>query len=141
MPRWNLKTLSHTTQVSVYSIVLIAVVLSGVYPPIFRDIVIEAPSTVSVGQTFAVSGTSYYSAAERVVLYGLDSREPIGYAVVSTRPPYEFEFEVSVSSDGLGLDGFKFYSGPTEGRTFYFYVQSYQRGFNTSPLAAVTVKG
>jgi hypothetical protein len=103
--------------------------------------VIEAPATVSVGQTFTISGTSYHSAAERVVLYTLDSREPIGYAVVSTRPPYEFEFEVSVSSDGLSLDGFKFYSGSTEGGTFYFYVQSYQQGFNTSPLAAVTIKG
>ena len=100
MPGWNLNRLSHTTQVSVYGIALIAVVLSGVYPPkvyyqfFFRDIVIEAPSTVSMGQTFTISGTSCHSAAERVVLYTLDSSEPIGYAVVSTRPPYEFEFEV-----------------------------------------------
>lgn len=127
MSGWNLNRPSHTTQASVYGIALIAVVLTGVYQPkvyyqyFFRDIVVEAPSTVSVGQTFTISGISYHSAAERVVLYTLDSREPVGYAVASTRPPYDFGFEVSVSSDGLSLNGFKFYSDPIEGRTFYFY--------------------
>ncbi|MEM3004467.1 MAG: hypothetical protein QXK96_04140 [Candidatus Bathyarchaeia archaeon] len=143
----NLKSLNWPPKASFCGIALAAVVLSGFctprgfYPYIFRDILVEAPSTVVVGQTFTLSGTSYHSAAERVLLYSADSREPIGSAVVSARKPYEFRFEISVSSDGLSLDGSRFYDGPTEGRTFYFYVQSYQQRFNISPIVKVTVKG
>ncbi|MBS7623600.1 hypothetical protein KEJ39_08015 [Candidatus Bathyarchaeota archaeon] len=143
----NLKGLGCPAQKSFCGLALIAFALSGFciprgfYPYIFRDIVIEAPPAVSVGQRFTLSGTSYHSAAERVLLYCTDSREPIGFTVVSTRRPYDFQFEISVASDGLSLDGSRFYVGRTEGRTFHFYVQSNQQRFNISPIVAVTVEG
>jgi hypothetical protein len=67
----------------------------------YIDLTIEGPSTVTVGETFIISGTSRQEAAERVNLYLLDLSEPVAHAVVGMRPPFTFEFEVSVSSDGL----------------------------------------
>ena len=86
---------------------------------------IEASSIASVDQTFIISGNSHLSAAERVNLYLLDNKEPIGYAIVNIRPPYDFEFEVSVTEDSLSLNGVTFYEGLTDGRPFHFYVAFY----------------
>ncbi len=142
MPRWNLDRLGQTSNVSFPAIVLVGVAFFGVYCPFFYiDMTIDAPSTVSVGQTFVISGTSYQSAAERVNLHLTDFGDSIAYAVVGTAPPYAFEFSVTVSSTGLSVNGVTVYNGTTSGRTFYFFVVSNSRPYNVSPLAGVSVQG
>ena len=126
---------------SMFNIVIIGIVFSGFFTPyLFVDMIIDAPSTASVGQTFIISGSSYSSAAERVNLHFLDKREPIGYAVVSIRPPYDFEFEISVTEDSLSVNGVTFYEGPTKGKPFHFYVESNSRRYNISPIVSVTIE-
>jgi hypothetical protein len=114
---------------------------SGCFSPyIFIDMSIEAPSTVSVDQTFIISGNSYSSAAERVNLFLVDKKEPIGYSIVNIRPPYNYEFEITVTEDNLSVNGVTFYEGPTEGKPFHFYVTSTTRRYNISPIVSVTIE-
>ncbi len=129
------------THSSLFNIAIIGMVFSGFFSPyIFIDMSIEAPSTASVDQTFIISGNSYSSAAERVNLYLLDKKEPIGYAIVNIRPPYTFEFEITVTKDSLSVNGVTFYEGPTEGKPFHFYVTSTTRRYNISPIVSVTIE-
>ncbi|MGB6681753.1 MAG: hypothetical protein WBF08_10595 [Candidatus Bathyarchaeia archaeon] len=106
----------------------------------YYDVTIEAPSTVNVGDTFIISGTSRMSAAERVNLYIIDSKEPIGYAVVGTKPPFVYEFEVLVSSDSLTINGIVYDSGPIAGKILHVYVGSNSQRFNSSPTASITIE-
>lgn len=129
------------THSSLFNIAIIGMVFSGFFSPyIFIDMSIEAPSTASVDQTFIISGNSYSSAAERVNLYLLDKKEPIGYAIVNIRSPYTFEFEITVTKDSLSVNGVTFYEGPTEGKPFHFYVTSTTRRYNISPIVSVTIE-
>ncbi|TRO57579.1 hypothetical protein [[Eubacterium] cellulosolvens] len=126
---------------SLFNIAIIGIVFSGCFSPyIFIDMSIEAPSTASLDQTFIISGNSYLSAAERVNLYLLDKKEPIGYSIVNIRPPYDFEFEITVTKDSLSVNGETFYEGSTEGKPFHFYVVSTTRGYNISPIISVTIE-
>jgi hypothetical protein len=125
-----------------YGIVLVSLLCWGpFFPHLFNDITTDAPATARVGQTFAISGTSFHSAAERVNLYLLGYPNPVGYAVVGTNPPYDFTFEIAVSKDGLSLRGVTFYSGSTTGVSFHFYVASNERAYNKSPLVTVRIQG
>jgi hypothetical protein len=170
MPKWNLDSPVHRLIVSFLVLVLVgAAFFGGCYPLVFNDIAvsasstpptpncqsrcqfpelylfteitISAPSVVSVGQMFVISGTSYQSAAERVNLHITDLRDPIGYAVVKTSPPYTFQFNVIISNNGLSVNGVTVYNGTTSGRTFYFFVVSHQSPYNISPLAGISVQG
>jgi len=104
------------------------------------DMTIEAPSTASVGDSFIISGTSRMSAAERVNLYILDSKEPISYAIVGIKPPFAYEFEVLVSSDSLTINGIVYNSGPIAGKILDVYVASNSQPFNVSPIASITIE-
>lgn len=126
---------------SLFNIVIIGIVFSGCFSPyIFIDMSIEAPSTASLDQTFIISGNSYSSAAERVNLYLLDKKEPIGYSIVNIRPPYNFEFEITVTQDSLSVNGETFYEGSTEGKPYHFYVASTTLRYNISPIVSVTIE-
>jgi len=128
--------------VGLYGIVLVSMLWCGpFFPHLFNDITADAPATSSIGQTFVVSGTSVHSAAERVNLCLLGYPGPVGYAVVGTSPQYDFAFAIAVSRDGLSLKGVTFYSGPTAGESFYFYVISNQSPFNKSPVVTVRIQG
>jgi len=141
MQRWNLDRLSQASNLSLSAIVLVGVAFFGLgWPFYLTDITISAPSTVSVGQTFVISGTSFQSAAERVDLHLADFKDPIAHAVVGTAPPYPFEFSVTVSRTGLSINGVNVYNGTTSGRAFYFFVVSYSSPYNVSPLASVSVQ-
>jgi hypothetical protein len=132
------KQFSHS---SFFNIAMIGIVFSGFFSPyMFIDMNIEAPSTASVDQTFIISGNSYSSAAERVNLHLLDKKEPIGYSIVTIKPPYNFEFEITVTKDSLSVNGVTFYEGPTEGKPFHFYVTSTTRRYNISPIVSVTIE-
>lgn len=109
-------------------------------PYLHRDMTIEAPSTVSLGDTFIISGTSRVTAAERVNLYIIDSKEPIGYAIVGIKPPFVYEFEVLVSSDSLTINGIVYDSGPMAGKILHVYVGSNSQPFNVSPTASITIE-
>ena len=112
---------------SLFNIAIIGIVFSGFFSPyIFIDMNIEAPSTASVDQTF--------------IIYLLDKKEPIGYSIVTIRPPYNFEFEITVTKDSLSVNGVTFYEGPTEGKPFHFYVTSTTRRYNISPIVSVTIE-
>ncbi|WP_455368594.1 hypothetical protein [[Eubacterium] cellulosolvens] len=138
MSRSIYKQFNHST---LFNIAIIGIAFSGFFSPyLFIDMIIDAPSTASVGQTFLISGNSYSSAAERVNLYLLDKKEPIGYAIVTIRPPYDFEFKISVTEDSLSVNGVPFYEGPTEGKPFHFYVASTTRRYNISPIVSVTIE-
>jgi hypothetical protein len=132
---------------SYYGLSLILVLLLVVQIPYFsfspylhRDITIDAPSTVTVGDTFIISGSSRVTAAERVNLYIIDSKEPIGYAIVGIKPPFAYEFEISVSSDSLIVNGIVYDSGPIAGEILEVYVASNSQPFNLSPIASITVE-
>ena len=126
---------------SLFNIVIIGIVFSGCFSQyIFIDMSIEAPSTVSVDQTFIISGSSYSSAAERVNLFLVDKKEPIGYSIVNIRPPYNYKFEITVTKDSLNVNGVTVYEGPTEGKPFHFYVSSTTRRYNISPIVSVTIE-
>jgi hypothetical protein len=101
---------------------------------------IEAPSTVKVDDTFIISGTSRMAAAERVNLYIIDSKEPIGYAVVGIKPPFVYEFEVLVSGDSLAINGIVYDTGPITGKTLHFYVESNNQFYVFSPVASITIQ-
>jgi hypothetical protein len=60
---------------------------SSYFPHFYSDMTIEAPFTANVGDSFIISGTSRMAAAERVNLYIVDIKEPIGHAVVGIKPP------------------------------------------------------
>jgi hypothetical protein len=109
-------------------------------PYLHRDMTIDAPSAVSVGDTFIISGTSRVTAAERVNLYIINSEEPISYAIVGIKPPFAYEFEISVSSDSLIINGIVYDSGPIAGEILEVYVASNSQSFNFSPIASITIE-
>jgi hypothetical protein len=108
-------------------LILILFLISQIsyFPHFYSDMTIEASSTANVGDSFIISGNSRMAAAERVNLYVVDSKEPIGHAVVGIKPPFAFEFEVLVSSDSLTINEIVFDSGPTAGRTFNIYANPF----------------
>jgi hypothetical protein len=110
------------------------------FPYSYHDMTISAPSSVNVGNTFTISGTSRVTAAERVNLYIIDSKEPIGHAIVGINPPFVYEFEVLVSSDSLTINGVVYDSGPIAGKIFHVYVGSNSQPFNVSPMSSIIIE-
>lgn len=110
------------------------------FPHFYSDMTIEAPSTANVGDSFIISGTSRMAAAERVNLYIVDSKEPIGHAVIGIKPPFAYEFQILVSSDSLTINDVVFDSGPTVGKTFNVYVKSNNQLFIASPVVSIRIE-
>lgn len=108
-------------------------------PTCSSDMTIAATSTAGVGGSFIISGTSRMAAAERVNLYIVDNKEPVSYTVVGLKPPFAYEFEVLPSNDSLTINGMVFDSGPTAGKTFYFYLESNNQEFISSSIISITI--